>query len=226
MGKKLTFRIFLILSIPVFIYFWGVAIVGNIANFWNFFTPADFKEIVWEDSPVTPPSFSGLPKAVKESKFSVRGFAQEGVEVFIYLNGIEAARVRADKNGSFSYEGLKLGEGDNDLFAKAVNGDKIESQPSARSTVKYLIKAPFLEIINLGGERNEIHQKTGAFNLVGKTTPGSLVTVNASQVFSDSNGNFSYLYSLSDGENKITFEASDEAGNKSVIEKIVVFFKE
>ena len=154
MGKKLTFRIFLILSIPVFIYFWGVAIVGNIANFWNFFTPADFKEIVWEDSPVTPPSFSGLPKAVKESKFSVRGFAQEGVEVFIYLNGIEAARVRADKNGIFSPKRL------------TVIRSKASLLPGRRSST--LSKRRFWKLLILAGNETRSIKKLAPLTLSAK----------------------------------------------------------
>jgi hypothetical protein len=226
--RTLFTRIFLIVLIPALMYFWGLAIIGNIANFWDIFTPVSkgtFKQDLGEEVPVLPPTISALPKAVKDSKLTISGFTQEGMQVEIFLNGDQIALVRSDKNGQFSFDGAALNEGDNEIYVKAKNGLKVESGPSEKITVKYLKKPPFLELTNLG-DNADLRQNTNIFALTGKTEPGISVTINGSFVFVDNNGSFSFQLALPDGASLVTAVSTDSAGNQATITRNVTFTKQ
>lgn len=227
--KSLLGRIVLILVIPFLMYSWGLAIIANVANFWNVFTPtgeAGFsKEMVGNRLPVLPPSFTNIPKAVKDAKLAVSGYSQEGLQIKIYLNDQQAGNVRADKSGQFSFDGLVLHEGENKIYAKAVDDRQIESETSDKYIIKYLKKPPFLELTNLG-DNADIKQKDNIFNLNGKTQTGASVTINGSLVFVDNNGGFIYPLALNDGSNNIEAVATDEAGNTTKITRTANFTKQ
>lgn len=227
--KGLVGRVALIMVIPFLMYFWGLAIIANVANFWNVFTPAGrvnfSKEMVGNRLPVLPPIFAKMPKAVKDSKLTVSGYSQEGLQIQIYLNNKQAGIVRADKSGQFSFDGLVLGEGENEIYAKASDDRKVESAPSIKYAIKYLKKPPFLELTNLG-DNTDIKQNNNIFNLDGKTQIGTTVTINGSMVFVDNDGNFTYPLVLNDGQNTVLAVATDEAGNTSKIDRTVNFTKQ
>ncbi|MCL5004127.1 MAG: hypothetical protein M1352_02555 [Patescibacteria group bacterium] len=221
---KLIPKIGLIIAIPLIIYFWGAAIVYNIANFWKIFTPSNTVTLSQStDNPVLPPHIQPLPPAVKDPKIAVSGYAQEGVEVRIYVNGSLEASVRADKGGQFSFDSINLKEGDNQIYAKAVDSQRNESSPSQTITVSYIKKPPFLDVNNLGSDVNDVKQASNVFNLVGKSDPQATITVNGFQVFVDPDGNFSYPLTLNKGQNQITIQATDTAGNTTTIKKIINF---
>lgn len=226
--KTLSVRVFLIVLMPLLMYFWGLAIIGNIANFWDIFTPVSkgtFKQDLGKEVPVLPPTISALPKAVKDPKITISGFTQEGMQVEIFLNGDQIALVRSDKNGRFSFDGAALNEGDNEIYVKAKNGLKVESGPSEKVTIRYLKKPPFLELTNLG-DNADIRQNTNIFNLTGKTEPGVSVTINGSLVFVDNNSSFSFQLALPDGASQVTAITTDEAGNQATITRNVTFTKQ
>lgn len=226
--KGLSVRLTLIVLIPFLMYFWGLAIFANFANFWNVFAPSgktNFAKDLGNDLPVLAPILSKLPKAVKEAKLSLSGYSQEGLQIKVYLNDSQVATIRADKSGQFSFDGLALDEGDNEVFVKAMDSQQVESAPSPKVKVKYLKKPPFLELTNLG-DNADLRQPTNIFTLTGKTEPGVSVTVNGSFVFVDNNGSFSFQLALSDGASVVTAIATDDAGNQAAITRNVTFTKQ
>jgi hypothetical protein len=226
--KSLAVRIILIVLTPFLIYFWGLAIIGNITAFWGIFTPVNsntFSKDLAQETPVLPPTISTLPKAVKEPKFTVSGYTQEGMQVKIFLNGDQVALVRSDKNGQFSFDGIILTEGNNEILTKAIDKNRVESGPSKKVTVKYLKKPPLLELTNLG-DNADIRQNINVFPVTGKTEPGVNVTINGSLVFVDNNGSFTYPLALPDGASTVTAAATDEAGNQATITRNVTFTKQ
>jgi hypothetical protein len=80
---------------------------------------------------ITPPTpgyqkptvtYPGGPITTHSGKLWVRGKAQPGSTVIVYVNGISAARVIASENGDYSVL-ITLKEGDNSLQVKARLGD-------------------------------------------------------------------------------------------------------
>lgn len=219
-------RLALIALIPVLMYFWGTAIIYNLTNFWNVFTPAKANQFSQDlEPPLAAPVLASLPRAVKEDRLEISGFTKEGLAVTLFVDGQAFATTRAGKSGEFSFENVSLAEGNNEIYAKATGNQKVESPASAVVSVKYLKKPPFLEVINLP-EKTDLHQKESLFAIKGRTDPDASLTINGSQVFVEGGGNFSYPFPLLDGENKISLEALDEAGNKTTLERTVNFTRQ
>jgi hypothetical protein len=62
----------------------------------------------------------------------------------------------------------------------------------------------------------------GNVNIAGKVTPKTDVSVNDKAISVGDDGNFSYIYVLSPGENKLIFKAEKD-GKEAAVEKIVTY---
>ncbi|MFA5197525.1 MAG: hypothetical protein WC437_03855 [Patescibacteria group bacterium] len=61
-----------------------------------------------------------------------------------------------------------------------------------------------------------------SINLTGKTASDATVTINDKKIAVNKDGNFTYLYILNPGENKIIFKAKKDSSEPTTVEKIVV----
>ena len=122
---------------------------------------------------------------------------------------------------AFSFFNIELNEGLNTFYVKADAGGGVESLPSKSVSIKFLKTAPKLEIIE-PADRASFSQKDDTITIRGRTD-AVIVAINGQKALVTSDGTFSYLFPLSDGDNKITVEALDEAGNKTTVEKTVIF---
>lgn len=158
---------------------------------------------------VSPPTLDPLPIATKNSKITVTGNALSNENVVLYLNGSKYEEKAVDDSGSFSFT-VSLTEGDNILKAKAISGDT-ESDFSDSQTISYKKEPPKLEIDNPSDGQTVSDQN---LEVRGKTDAGSSVTVNGF-VAVTSGEDFSYTLQLKSGDNDITVDATDDAGNKT-----------
>ncbi len=125
-------------------------------------------------------------------------------------------------DGTFSFDGVSLSEGKNEITAKAVNEKDKESNSSEGIVVIYRAKPPSLEVYGpKGGESYHGGEKN--VKVTGKTDAYAKITVNEFWAIVDAGGNFSYTLPLHDGENSIKVTASDEAGNKTENEVKVTY---
>lgn len=220
---KLTTIIIVIIAILLAMWFWGLAIISNLDAFWRIFNPNQEAVISQnKESPPPPPYISPLPAATKDKKITVKGYSLEGVLVKLFLNDKESGSNRADKESAFSFFNVELNEGLNTFYVKADAGGGIESLPSKTVSIKFLKTAPKLEVVE-PADRASFSQKDNTITIHGRTDPAAIVTINGQKALVTSDGTFSYLFPLNDGDNKITVEASDEAENKTTVEKTVIF---
>ncbi len=220
---KLTTIIVVIITILAAMWFWGIAILSNIDAFWKIFNPGSDMTLSSnrEKSP-PPPYLLPLTGATKDPQVTVKGYALEGIVVKLYLNDKEVDSVRTDKEGSFTFFNVELSEGTNTLFAKTDNGNGLTSPPSQTTTVKLLKKPPPLEVTE-PLDRADLKQKESITSVRGRTDATATVSINGQKALVTSDGTFTYLFPLNEGENKIVIESSDEAGNKTTVEKTVTF---
>lgn len=220
---KLTTIVVVIITILAAMWFWGIAILSNIDAFWKIFNPESdaILSSSKEKSP-PPPYLLPLTGATKDPKVTVKGYALEGIMVKLYVNDKERDSVRTDKEGSFTFFNVDLTEGANTLLAKADAGNGIESPPSQTITVKLLNKPPQLEVTE-PADRADLRQKESITSIRGRTDAAATVSINGQKALVTSDGTFTYLFPLNEGENKIVIESSDEAGNKTTVEKTITF---
>ncbi|MBU1097005.1 MAG: FecR family protein [Bacteroidetes bacterium] len=76
--------------------------------------------------------------------------------------------------------------------------------------------------LNIKSPYNQLITKSDFVIVEGETEPVCMLTINGSAVEIAADGKFSYTLFLKDGYNKISIEVTDEAGNKTVLERSVI----
>lgn len=167
------------------------------------------------------PQIYDIPTATNSALAAISGFAPSGNNLSVFVNGQKQKEV-VSKDDSFETE-INLKEEENSVFVELENAKTGEKRKSRTYKILYKSEKPMLEVISPtdGFETNELE-----IEVVGKTEKEVFVRINDLPVVVDSEGNFSYSVKLIEGENKITVEAIDIAGNVERREVIVFYQKE
>lgn len=211
-GSFLILFLFISLGIP---FLGRVAVfLGNLKSQ----STAEKTDII----PPSPPSFSFLPEATSSAQLNLVGYAEPESTVTVFLNGIKQEEVVVDKEGSFSIN-LKLSEGENEIYASTKDAAGNESLKSEKQTVILDTKPPELEILS-PADGETFYIPKNKIEIKGKTEPNVVLMINDHQVILNSEGEFTYPFTLSSGENKIKLVATDKSGNQT--EKEITLFLE
>lgn len=217
--RRLGLTLVLIVLISSAVYLWGVDMVVGLSSFWREFFPNSQVVSVGPDTeisadPLLAPRLDPLPQYTREQKVDVKGWSQAGMEVKIFLNGVEAATILVDKNGRFEFIGLEIKDGENEIFAKMYAQSK-ESDSSKVEHVTLDLTKPQIEV-NYGDVSD-----TGLIPISGKTETGDSVFINEHRAIVQNDGTFSYELQLLAGANQIKIVAKDLAGNEETFDKSI-----
>ena len=163
---------------------------------------------------LTPPILNPVPSATNSATFDFSGSAQSKQLVKLYINDTYVDSVTSKDDGSFSFKGVNLNQGQNVVKAK-VKKDSSESDFSQSWTITYKNSAPSLSITQPADGQSFSGSQNVSITVAGKTDPDARVTVNDFWAITDNSGNYSYNLHLQNGSNKIKVIATDEAGNKT-----------
>jgi hypothetical protein len=172
-------------------------------------------------SVLLPPILDIQTEATNKDKITISGTAAKDHRVMIYVNNTLVAEEELTQSDSFTINNVRMKKGENAIYAKVRNKAKKESEPSEVSIVRYLPDPPTLTVdyptdgLSIGGDYNPMRVR-------GTTDPKVTVTVNGFRAIVDAAGKFTYNLQLQGGENKITFVATDDAGNKTEKEVKVI----
>ncbi len=151
--------------------------------------------------------------ATNSASIEIKGSAQANIKILLFKNNSQVDQTTSDNNGSFTFKNENLDKGTNNFTAQAqVNNSK--SSFSDPATVTYSDSAPNLTISNPSDNATFSHDQN-PIQVTGKTDSNVNVTVNGFIAQTDLNGNFSYTLNLNNGNNGITVDAVDQAGNKT-----------
>lgn len=209
-------------------YFVGLTVLSHISTREDIFTQRD------RVAP-PPPTLTGIPQATHSAQLNIRGFAEPGSTVRLFLNSNEEDSQLISSEGQFNFESITLELGENEIYATTQDTTGNESRPSATYKVIIDQKPPKLEVTepeNNAIIKEEEDQQTFVF-VKGKAEEGATVTVNGHQAIVREEGNFEYRLFLTEeglpagrqGENVIKIVARDPAGNKTTVEKTVIYKK-
>lgn len=157
-----------------------------------------------------PPTLLGIPSATQSAEVSFSGVApsSEGI-IEIYLNDELEEEIELDDESNFNVEiGIKKGK--NSIKARYVLDDK-SSSFSEDFFVTYTTEKPKLDISS-PSDGQTFTKADKNINVAGDTDPEAIVTINNFRAIVDSDGSFSYLLQLNDGENQIHIIATNQAG--------------
>jgi hypothetical protein len=164
-----------------------------------------------DQTPPIPPRFEPIPKSTNQREIDIQGSTEPGATVVMTLNG-EESELLANSDGEFHYT-AKLSEEDNLLSAYSLDDAGNKSNQTETQTITFDEKAPDLEVTRPTDGASLFGSRERQLVIEGKTEPDTAVSVNGRHVVVESTGNFTFLTSLSEGENPFTVKAQDKAGN-------------
>ena len=139
----------------------------------------------------------------------VPGLASPGDSVDLFLNGIWTATVIADAEGKFAYPVDTTQEGRYAISARSTNRQGHVSGEVVLREFAIDCSPPPLAITSPW----EPEVLSSSVVLAGRTEPGAQVTIGEHRAMVDNDGAFSSLLELAPGNNPLTIEATDQAGN-------------
>ncbi|HLC93880.1 MAG TPA: hypothetical protein VJG85_02590 [Patescibacteria group bacterium] len=165
-----------------------------------------------EVAPIAP-VFSNVPGSTNNENLTINGFSEPGMTIKLFLNGPESQSTVTDNEGFFTFADIKLINGTNTIFSKAVNETGKESENSQIVTIVYDNTAP--EITIESPKNGAVVKNLDKRILVkGKLSEKATVKVNNSLAVLTPDNNFEIVLGVESGKLEIKVEATDEAGNK------------
>jgi len=221
MYRRFILLVTAIVILLVGTYFVGLTLLSRLGNRDETFTQRD------RVAP-PPPTLTNIPQATNSAILKVAGFAEAGSTVKLFLNGNENESQLVGAEEQFVFEKVNLESGENEIYATARDTAGNESPPSTSFRVTIDQKPPQLEVSEPenGAVIKEEKDKQTFVLVKGKVEEKATVTVNDYQAIVREEGNFEYRFLLTaEGENKLKIVARDAAGNKTTIEKTVIYKK-
>jgi len=171
-----------------------------------------------DNSYVAPPTLNPAATATNSAQIAISGFAKKNQTINLYLNTQMIDTTTADSNGKFNFSSVNLQQGQNTITAKAQDNNNKTSSNSNTITVSYSKSAPSLSITQPQDGQTFTKNDSPTLNIQGKTDIGNQVTINGAWAIVDDQGNYSYLYTLQNGDNDLKAIATNPEGNQTTKE--------
>lgn len=198
----------------VLIVIFGIPFLVNLSLFVEKKVDGDSADSTNATAYIAPPQLDISYSATNSGVITVGGSGQEEQTVSLYVNNEKVAEEKLSDELSFAFDGIRLKDGDNEVFAKAKVGKK-SSNESDIIHINYIKDAPEISIDSPADGQGFNGGDNRTITVSGKTREGAKVTVNGFWAVMQPDGSFRHRLNLQDGENQIKITAEDEATNKS-----------
>lgn len=211
-NKASSWRYFFVGIVLLFVIFkWGLPLFIDVLAGPN---EKGKVKIVAESVPPIIPQLSAIPEATFSSSVVVEGFSDADVEATVLVNDQNGDSVITDKDGAFSLR-ARLEEGENRIQVKAKNKDGKESS----SVIKIVVmdsKPLDLTIESPKDGSQFLGKNNQVVEFRGKVSKSQAeITINGAFARVGSDGKFSLMYRLNEGDNDIVISGVDTAGNRT-----------
>ncbi len=139
---------------------------------------------------------------------------QVPADVDVTVNGKPA---EVDASGLFSLD-LLLQEGDNVI--RVVATDPVGNIATEERVIHVRTQGPTITVANVP---DGLIVDAATLRVSGKVEPGSVLSLNGGSIPTDNQGAFSTIITLQEGNNLLTLNATDRAGNTTSLQRVVVF---
>lgn len=225
-SKKNFFLTLIICGVLLYILFvWFIpTFIGGLSLFNRFKEPSKITKPVSENTSLAPPVLNIPYEATNSANIYIRGYTMPYTSVEIYVNDELKSTIKSTTDGSFISEQVTLDLGKNSISGKTIDTNGSKSYGSKPIIVTYSNEKPILEIndpqdnlVITGGDKK--------VNVNGKTNSDQeiIITINNSRAIVNSDGNFSQVVEINEGDNTITIVATDTAGNSNQIVRKVTY---
>jgi len=173
--------------------------------------------------PPAPPQLVIPFEATSSAKINLSGFAEPGVKIEIFLNGVSKETLVTDNDGDFQLSNLEISSGENEIYAVATDNAGNVSQPSPKIIVIFDNTPPKLEISE-PEDKATFYGISKTIEIKGETEEDASVSINDHLATMEAGGKFRYSLTLAPGANNVKIVATDKAGNQT--EKELTLFLE
>lgn len=210
--KKTIFLGFLTISFAIFIVVFGLPFLIKFSVFLG--------ETKKNEADLTEKTLAPLAprlvipfEATNSGEVDVNGFAEVGVIVELFNNGLSLGDTEVNNEGDFIFEDISLYEGENSFTAIASSEETGIGEESLPSDILFDNEAPEITMTNPSEKNLTIDYPD--FDIIGETENGASVSVNGKLALVLNSGEFKIKIQLSTGKNDIEIIARDNAGNES-----------
>ena len=163
-----------------------------------------------------------IQEATNEASFVISGQEQNFDKINFYLND-EKVKTISPENEDFQETLNGLKEGKNTLYLEGIDKTNDKKEKSSLYEITYTNKKPALTIEAPSDgsttDKNEVDIK-------GETEKDVFIKINNRPIIVDAEGKFNNSIRLKEGENEITIEADDLAGNQTIKKIKVTYSKD
>ncbi len=209
--KKALWFGFLTILVLVLFFFYGFKALARLAVFLGDLKKGSQPVESNDQTPPIPPRFEPIPKATNQKQLEIKGSTEPGASVELSVNG-KVNELLANSEGEFRYA-ADLKPGDNIFSAYSQDSAGNKSNETETQTITLDTDAPSLEVTKPQEGAQFYGSKDRQLLIEGKTEEDAKVNVNGRHVVVESTGNFTFLMTLTEGENKLDIKAEDLAGN-------------
>ena len=210
--RAIFFTFLTVVSIFAFIFL-GLPVLAKFAGFLTDLKKSGLPIEINDTTPPAPPKLDNLPEYTNEFSVEIKGTTEAGASVILFLNDDEEELV-VNKDGEFNFT-FKLDKGENTVSVKASDAAGNESQETDVYKIIFDNEPPELEITSPEDGKEFYGSKERQVSINGKTEESASVTINDRIVAVDVSGNFTFVTTLSEGENGFTIKTEDKAGNSN-----------
>lgn len=169
------------------------------------------------------PFINSIPSATDSARIQISGSSSySDAQIELYVNGSLYDTAPLASNQRFSFDNVKLTDGNNTIRARVKKGTTV-SDFTKNYDVSYSVGTPKLDVSS-PTDNQEFKRGDQTITVQGVTDPDNDITVNDSKAIVDGSGNFSYYLNLSEGDNTIKITAKNTAG-KTTDKSIKVIYK-
>lgn len=219
--KQIIFLITAIIIILVLLIQIGPIALNTIGGTLSSFQTSSEKQKI-EEATLEVPFVESIPQATDSGSIRIEGSSPySDAEIELYVNENISDSVPLDENQKFTFSDISLREGENTIKLRVKKG-KISSFFTKGYLVTYQKGEAKLEV-STPSDNQQFSKGDQTISVQGKTDADNTVNINGFRAIVDSEGNFSYNLSLSEGDNQIKIEAFTPAGTSSTKELKVIY---
>ena len=200
-----------------------VTVIPNINIVWDVFKRDKNPSGVIDSIPPRKPILIEIPEYTNKDKIDIKGYAEVGSTVKLYINSRDAQETIADNDGNLAFSDIPLQKQSTEVYAVSIDDNDNTSEPSDKVKIIYDNKEPEIEIMKPNS--SNVEELVNSYRINGKTNEVCAVTVNSKIAQLMFDNTFSILVQLNEGGNNFKIEAIDKAGNKVVKDLAINFSK-
>lgn len=211
--KNAYFYIFLSLLTIILLVFFGLPLLVKFAGFVGDVAKSDKKVEIKDITPPAPPQFDQITEYTNNDTLEISGKSESGAIVLISANN-DPSEVVANSEGVFNFT-FNLNKGVNTINAKATDVSNNESTQTKTYSIVYDNEEPELTLSSPTDGSSFYGASARQLTIKGTVSEACDLTINGRFVALKDDLTFSFLNTLSEGENKFAVKAVDSSGNET-----------